>query len=859
MSGSGGRSGQSARVWVFCVLLLLSGSAVAWWATATVEAPADQPFTIPWIVFALAFVVAEWLVVDVEVKREAQTLTFTEAPIALGLLLADPTEFVVVRVVIATLAVAVIRRSPPVKILFNMGQFGLQIGAALLVFHAILGDGSAIDPRGWIAALTAATVSYLISAVAVTTVMALAGAPVEPRAQLMFVGVGLLAALAGSAVSLGAATTLWRDGRSWILLAVIGAAIGYFFVSFLKIRERHQSLAELHVFTTSLAEVASFTDLTHQVVRGIAELLKAYRIVILVPFEGGIGRLEYVDGDVTIEADHAVSDLEWMTALTSAGKQHAGPLSIGRGQTIAGVDLSESSVISVRLPMPDRPGIVLADGRLAASSRPFDSEDVRLLETAAGHAATALYNAQLVTELRREADVRAHQALHDEVTGLVNSRGLQERLADPLRAGQPLAVLTARLDSLREVNETLGRATGDVLLTEIAKRLQPLARPEWCAKTASDEFTLVVPGGADEADMLAARILDAFELPVQCDEVALATTAGIGVALSPEHGTEVEFLLRRASLAASRSRVEGTRVTTWAVDRDPYDPQRLAIAADLRDAIPAGELTVHFQPQVDLSSGRVTGAEALVRWRHPRMGELRPDQFIAAAEYTGAIDALTIHVLEQAATTCARWRAMGWDLEVGVNVSARNLASATFATDVQDVLDRAGLEASAVTLELTESSVMSEAAPSLATLYRLHRMGVTLSIDDFGTGFSSLAHLRRLPVREIKIDKSFVFDLLTNRSDEAIVRSMVELGHNLGMTVIVEGVETVEVRRRLDEIGADRIQGYLLSRPMPVLAFEQWIADRPVRMLGDAATEPGLVAGHPVTDPQLVERRRDDA
>ncbi|MFP5322726.1 MAG: putative bifunctional diguanylate cyclase/phosphodiesterase, partial [Acidimicrobiia bacterium] len=382
-----------------------------------------------------------------------------------------------------------------------------------------------------------------------------------------------------------------------------------------------------------------------------------------------------------------------------------------------------------------------------------------------------------------------------------------------------------------EVNETLGRAMGDELLVQAAGRLASLTEDGWCAKTASDEFTLVCRGGNAEAEELAQRVVEAFEAPVQCEDVALAITAGVGVVLAPDHGRETEILLRRASLAASRSRVEGTRVTVWAADRDPYDPQRLAIAADLRDAIPAGELQVHFQPQVDIETGLVTSAEALVRWRHPRLGELRPDQFIAAAEYTGAIDALTEHVVSVAAHTCAGWRAQGWDLDVSVNLSARNLANVGFADTIRRVLDESGLEARALTLELTESSIMTEAVEAMSTLEAIHDLGVSLSIDDFGTGYSSLAHLRKLPVSEIKIDKSFVFDLTTNQNDEAIVRSMVSLGHHLGLTVVVEGVETVEVRRRLAELGADRIQGYLLSRPMPVSAFEQWIADRPVRMV----------------------------
>ena len=545
-------------------------------------------------------------------------------------------------------------------------------------------------------------------------------------------------------------------------------------------------------------------------------------------------RVELRDGEVEIARDHSVGDLDWVTALRLAAHQSHHPSSEG---SVAGVAVASATAITTTLRMSGQAGLIIVDERLSVA-RPFDREDVQLLETAAGHAASALENAALVDELREEAAFRARQALHDDVTDLPNSRGLAESLAMPLAFGTRLALLTIRLDSLREVNETLGRAMGDELLVQAAARLAPLTEDGWCAKTASDEFTLVCRGGDEAADDLARQVVEAFEAPVQCEDVALAITAGIGVVLAPDHGRETEILLRRASLAASRSRVEGTRVTVWAADRDPYDPQRLAIAADLRDAIPAGELQVHFQPQVDIETGLVTSAEALVRWRHPRLGELRPDQFIAAAEYTGAIDALTEHVVSVAAETCAGWRAQGWDLDVSVNLSARNLANVTFADTIRRVLDESGLEPRALTLELTESSIMTEAAEAMTTLGAIHDLGVSLSIDDFGTGYSSLAHLRKLPVSEIKIDKSFVFDLTTNHNDEAIVRSMVSLGHHLGLTVVVEGVETVEVRRRLAELGADRIQGYLLSRPMPVAAFEQWIADRPVRMVdlssGDA-------------------------
>ena len=811
--------------WTFTLGLTALGLCVAALAATQVTQRIDPPFGLNWMVLTIGFGLTERYAVDIEVRREAHALTFSELVLTVGLVFADPLSLIMGRVLGGVTGVALFRRPSPVKVVFNCGLFALEAGVALSLYFWVLGSANPIDPHGWIAAAIAVSVSHLVTWACVSVVMWLAGAPVTPQSALSVLAVSGPAAIAECSVALGAAAVLWRDGRAWILLLGIGTAFGYFFISYLRIKERHQALARLNAFTNSLEERAADAEICSHIVVGLAELLGASRLVLCVASQDGPEIFEYSEGEVERRVgSHSVLETEFEAAGPLA---QAAPQVAGRKAVSARLSRRSQPRIAVRLPASS--GFVLADGRLS-DARGFDDEDLQLLETAAGHAASAIHNVELVRELREEATVRARQALHDDVTDLPNSRGLAETLQRPLFSGSRLAILTIRIDSLREVNETLGRAMGDELLQQAAARLCPLTETGWCAKTATDEFTIVVRGGYDEAQAMAEQVIQAFDAPVQCADVALAITAGIGIVLAPDHGRETEILLRRASLAASRSRVEGTKVTTWAADRDPYDPQRLAIAADLRDAIPAGELQVHFQPQVDIESGLVTGAEALVRWRHPRLGELRPDQFIAAAEYTGAIDALTEHVLSVAAHTCAGWREQGWDLDVSVNLSARNLANVAFAELVEGILDDTGLDPAALTLELTESSIMTEAEGAMNTLAAIHDLGVSLSIDDFGTGYSSLAHLRKLPVSEIKIDKSFVFDLTTSKSDEAIVRSMVDLGHHLGLTVVVEGVETVEVRRRLADMGADRIQGYLLSRPMPVAAFEQWIADRPVRM-----------------------------
>ncbi|WP_436793249.1 putative bifunctional diguanylate cyclase/phosphodiesterase [Actinospongicola halichondriae] len=808
--------------WLFAIVLAAVACALAI-PVASLSGVSERPQLAVLLIYAASFAGAERFSVNLETRREAHALTFSEIPLTIGLVFADPIGLLLARVIGAAAAVVVLRKMPPVKVLFNVAVFAIEAATAILLFNALLGSSSPVQPRGWLAAFAAVMASHLVSWISVTSVLAIAGAPVTIRSATSVLAVSGASVMAATAVALGASAVLWSGGESWVLLLFIGAALGYFFLSFIRIRERHQALSALHEFTTSVNFQTDTEGLVRTTLEGVARLLKGERVVALLPSESGVDRFTYEDGELRRDSPTPATGTD-LTIAAELAAVHA-DLPARSGEIKA-----RGSGIASRLPMLQGDGVLIVDGRLS-DARSFDDEDVQLLETAAGHVATAFRNSQLVTRLREEAGFRAHQALHDDVTDLPNQRALVERLGGQLEAGGRLAMITVRVNSLREVNETLGLAMGDEMLRQVAARLRPVGRRAWCARSATDEFTLIIPGGQDEADEFSDRIVDAFKLPVLCDDVALAVIVGIGVALAPDHGSDSETLLRRASLAASRTALDGTTVTTWASDRDPYDPQRLTIAADLRDAIPAGELEVHFQPQLDIVNGLITGAEALVRWDHPRLGHLRPDQFIPAAENTGAIDALTLHVLTVAAMTGAHWRELGWDLDIAVNLSARNLTNPSFASDVEVILERTGLPAGSLTMELTESSVMTEAERALKTLHELDELGIAISIDDFGTGYSSLAHLRRLPVGEIKIDKSFVFDLTTSESDEAIVRSMIDLGHNLGLTVVVEGVETVEVRDRLHELGSDRLQGYLLSRPLPVDAFEHWISERPLRTI----------------------------
>jgi EAL domain-containing protein (putative c-di-GMP-specific phosphodiesterase class I) len=299
--------------------------------------------------------------------------------------------------------------------------------------------------------------------------------------------------------------------------------------------------------------------------------------------------------------------------------------------------------------------------------------------------------------------------------------------------------------------------------------------------------------------------------------------ASAGVAVSPDHGVDPTLLLQRADVAMYAAKSGDRSVALYRQEDDQHTPRRLALAADLRRALVSDELVVHWMPKADLRNGAVVGAEALVRWRHPEHGWVAPDEFVPVAEQTGLIGALTRLVLREAVWQCARWRQEGTPLTIAVNISTRDLLDPGLVDDVAGLLERADVPPSSLTLEITESSIMGDTTRSSQVLDELSALGVRLSVDDFGTGYSSLSYLQRLPVQELKVDKSFVFRVGLDAGDRSIVRSIVELGHSLGLTVVAEGVEDRLSWDRLMALGCDVAQGYYLSRPLPADQLSEWL------------------------------------
>jgi diguanylate cyclase (GGDEF)-like protein len=427
---------------------------------------------------------------------------------------------------------------------------------------------------------------------------------------------------------------------------------------------------------------------------------------------------------------------------------------------------------------------------------------------------------------------KEHQALHDALTGLPNRSLFHDRAQQAILAARRqrhgVAVMLVDLDRFKEVNDTLGHHVGDLLLKEIGPRLQGVLREsDTVARLGGDEFGVVLAELADpaEVEVVAERITAALRRPIVTETLRLDVEGSMGIALYPDHGNDADTLLQRADVAMYIAKSTPDGYATYRPDQDHYSPQRLGLVGDLRQVVADGQLLVYYQPKVWLPSMSLAGFEALARWQHPDQGLIPPDEFVPLAEQTGIIKPLTLLVLERSLRQCRRWHNAGHHVGVAVNLSARTIHDPEFPGCVERLLKAYQLDPRWLTLELTEGAVMADPARSMETLSRLQAMDVELSIDDFGTGYSSLAYLKRLPVHELKIDRSFVMNMANDDNDAVIVRSTIELGQNLGLRVVAEGVETAEVRDQLTVMRCDAAQGYLLSRPIPADEATSWIGE----------------------------------
>jgi len=438
---------------------------------------------------------------------------------------------------------------------------------------------------------------------------------------------------------------------------------------------------------------------------------------------------------------------------------------------------------------------------------------------------------QLGRSIERDRARRAleHQATYDNLTDLPNRLLLNSRLVEAIRTAKRartgVALLVMDLDNFKEINDSFGHQSGDVMLCQVGPRLRDQLRPgDTVARLGGDEFAVLLPeAGPADAVRVATAILEALEQPITVEGQLLDVHSSIGIASFPQHGITAKDLLQRADVAMYVAKRSGNSYAVYSPDQDPYDANRVVLMADLRQALERRELIVFYQPKVNLSTGRLAGLEALARWDHPERGWVPPSEFIPLAEHTGLIKRVTTYIVEQVLQDLRAWQRNKSAVPVAVNLSMRNLLDPQFGGDLTQQLKSQGVDPRLVQFEITETAVMAEPERVLETMARLQQLGVRFAIDDFGTGYSSLAYLQRLHVQEIKIDRSFVTQMTKDPGSATIARAIIDLGHSLGLDVVAEGVEDMETHDLLVACKCETAQGYLISRPLPAEEIERWL------------------------------------
>jgi diguanylate cyclase (GGDEF)-like protein len=776
----------------------------------------DELGALAWFPVLLGmFCLTEGFAIHVRVRRGGHAMSVTEIPMVLALAVLNPFLVVIARAVGGTAGLVGLRRQRGRKLAFNIALIGLQATVAVEVFQAIARSGVGLDgPREWLAAYAAMVAADLLAIILVTAVISLNDDPSEWRRLPSAMG-GLVLVVVATSIALISAITVESNPWAVTLLAVLYCVVHLGYRGYVRQSQGHAQVEGLYAFTSALDGSLHTAQLIRVILNQVRDELRAATVeLILPPAEAEPGVRVRMSGPEQLD-EFPVCQMDplawWAPAAT--------------GEPVLLPATGSADGIAVPVPLGDGVTAVLLVVESLPDIPTFTEDHLRLLQAMANHASVALANARLVNRLREEAVEKEHFALHDPLTDLPNRRQLYRLLDAALEAEPCTAVMMMDLDRFKEINDALGHDTGDALLREVGERLRRrLEHRGAVARLGGDEFAMLV--GVDSADDAAAvgrELVRELERPVHIGHLTLHPRASIGIALAPSHGEDSGTLLRRADVAMYAAKQARSGVRIYRATDDQNTPQRLALIGDLRDAIERQEIVVVFQPKVDPATGAVVGAEALSRWFHAEQGFIAPDLFVPLAEHSGLVRPLTLHVLDVALRNCAAWHRAGHPVHVAVNLSPNTLLDDTLPDVIVRLLAQNDLPAAALTLEITESTLMADPEGGLGTLDRLRSLGIRISIDDFGTGYSSLGRLRELPIDEVKIDQSFVRNAAQDHRDRALVRSTVELGHALDLHVVAEGVEDEQTYEFLARTGCDIVQGYYIAKPLPADQFTTWL------------------------------------
>jgi diguanylate cyclase (GGDEF)-like protein len=777
----------------------------------------------PGLILLVTFVVAYIGVFNFTIRRSGFNVFITDIPLVLALFYLPPVMAICV-VTVATVISQLRLAQVNTKMWFNVAKSAAAVSAALLVVHALPAIRGA-GPGTWAILFAAVMVNTLVELISITAVMSVVQS-VRAGQEAFRAG---LPALAISGVNIGISLIFLvaLEATKWaaIPLAVLVVGLLYMLRSFNEFYRQHRTLADVYELTKAVRDEGAVTSLPDALLGRVQALMRSEYATLWLANQG-----RHPEMLLTAQVENrALIDL---SPAPVAVRERV----IAEGRTVAvGSRFAETEDLRYALRDAKTKDVIVVPLRSGQTTigtlevvnrlgdtRTFRDADVQVLETIAVHAAAAVENSRLVERLR-------YDAYHDRLTALPNRRRITDALAESVKVqakDDVVAVLLFDVDGQRDVNESMGHAAGDKLLAEVARRLKAIAGPgALVGRIGGDEFVVTLRAENSEATVqLATEMREQMRGPMTVGSLTLDVDTAVGVSVYPDHGAEAETLIQRAELAANAAKVLPYGVQLFHPALESRAVRRLGIAADLRKALDSDQLDVYFQPKVTLADRHLVGVECLARWQHPAHGEVAPEDFVAVAEHTGQLSRLTEVVLAEGLRRCRQWADADRPLSIAVNLSVRTLLDSRFPAHVDDLLNQYGVAPAQVTFEISEPGMLGDIERVLPTLYRLRDLGVRLSVDDFGTGASSLSYLRQWPVHEVKIDDSFVQGMATDSGDLAIVRAVISLAREFGLTVVAEGVESELTLGLLEEMGCEIGQGYLFSRPLPYERLEAWFS-----------------------------------
>ncbi len=793
--------------------LLVASYALMPWRGESLR-PAEWWIVIP---IAVAFVLAELTSFDIEFDEEGHAFSLSEIPIAISVVFLAPLVALTTRVV-ATLPILYgPRHNRGVKLAFNTVLFAAELTIASLLSRLVVDWWNDSNTAVLVGLIVGMTVGTLVTGVSIASVVSRYEGGFLHCLYVVVVDVWWFYAFNSIFAAMCVALLLLDP---WFAFAIVPPAIGVWWVvkRFGLLIQDLRDLDAVHGFAGRVGSTLDVDEIAERAVADAVELLRADGAALLRFTGDGDQVLVDVTGHMPIRLPRRAEGPLW--ELLSADR----PARMVPADELRSLDAVTDARLKTVMVAPvhddeEAFAVMVVTERNVQRMR-FTDADVARLRNMTDQLAVSLRRGLLHARLE-------YEARHDALTGLPARTLFELAVADALAAADraETAVMMLDLDRFKEVNDTLGHHAGDALLIEFSRRMSALLEPgDLLARLAGDEFAIVCRR-SDPAEIvaLAERCVAAGGSPVTLDGLEIVVTVSVGVALVHADETDPLQPMRRADIAMYNAKWQRTSVELYRDEIDRRTPARLSMLGDLRAAIEQDEIDVVYQPKLDLRSREVVGVEALVRWDSPTRGVVAPSEFVRVAEDTGLIKELTDLVLEQGIRAMRTLDDLGLGLQMSINLSTHDLFDTKLPERVRSRLDEYEVAADRLTLEITESSLLVDAPRTRATIDELHRAGFRLAVDDFGTGYSSLSYLRRLPVQELKIDQSFVSGMLTDPQDEVIVKSTVDLGRNLRLSVVAEGVEDDETLDALARMGCDVGQGYGIARPLQLVELIEWV------------------------------------